>query len=158
VNYNLVGFQAAARPFFISYLATFLSGLWFATLAMGFCAFFPVALLSNIAGGVTIQISILFAGVNLSRAELPAGWRWLYDADGFAHALRVFFLPQYDGDTTMIVDPSPTLTMTRAAFSQLRLGAEPADIGAEIGKLVAIVLGAAVLMVLFTVRINHQRR
>jgi ABC-type multidrug transport system ATPase subunit len=158
INYNLVGFRMDARAFFVSYLATFLSGLWFAILAMGFCAFFPVALLSNIAGGVTIQISILFAGVNLSRAELPEGWRFMYDSDGFAHALRVFFLPQYENDNTMISDPSPTLTMTRSAFSMLRLGVAPSDLGTEIGKLVAIIAGAAVLMIFFTVRINHQKR
>ena len=153
-----MGFKLEARAFFLAYLATFLSGLWFATLAMGFCAFFPVALLCNIAGGVTIQISILFAGVNLARSELPVGWRFLYDADGFAHALRIFFLPQYDGDNTMIYDPSPTLTMTRSAFSQLRLGVVPSDLPDEVGKLVGIVLGAVALMILFTVRINHQRR
>ena len=158
INYNLVGFKAEARPFFVSYLATLLSGLWFAAIAMGFCAFFPVALLCNIAGGVTIQISILFAGVNLSREELPDGWKWLYDADGFAHALRAYFLPQYDGDLTVIRDPSPRLTMTRAQFSLLRTGVAPSELPNEIGKLVGIVLGAIVLMMIFTVRINHQRR
>lgn len=158
INYNLVGFKFAAAPFFTSYLATLLSGLWFAVLAMGFCAFFPVALLCNIAGGVTIQISILFAGVNLSRSELPDGWKWLYDADGFAHALRVYYLPQYDGDNTLIRDPSPALTMTRSAFSLLRTGVAPSELPTEIGTLVGIVLGAVVLMTVFTIKINHQRR
>jgi hypothetical protein len=158
INYNLVGFKPAAAPFFTSYLATLLAGLWFATIAMGFCAFFPVALLCNIAGGVTIQISILFAGVNLSRDELPSGWRWLYDADGFAHALRLYFLPQYDGDKTLIFNPSTGNSFTREEFSLQRTGVAPSEVPNEIGKLIAIVLAAIVLMVLFTVRINHQRR
>ena len=158
INYNLVGFRPDARAFFVAYLATFLSGVWFATLAMGFVAFFPFALLCNIAGGVTVQISILFAGVNLTRAELPGGWTFLYDADGFAHALRVYFLPQYDSDNTIIQGASPALTMTRSAFSLAQLGVGPSELGNEVGKLVAIVLGAAVLMVIFTVRVNHQRR
>ena len=145
-------------PFFTSYLATLLAGLWFATLAMGFCAFFPIDLLCNIAGGVTIQISILFAGVNLSRNELPDGWKWLYDADGFAHALRVYFLPQYDGDNTVIHDASPALTMARSQFALLRSGVAPSEVPNEIGKLSGIVLGAIVLMMIFTIRINHQRR
>ena len=51
---------------------------------MGFIAFFPIPLLASIAGGLTIQISILFAGVNLSVNDLPEGWRWMYYADGFA--------------------------------------------------------------------------
>jgi len=158
VNYHMVGFKTDAASFFISVLATFLAALWFATLSMGFIAFFPVELLANIAGGPTIQISILFAGVNLSREDLPVAWRFLYDADGFAHALRLFFLPQYDGDKTIIADRNPSLTMTREAFSYFRLGVKPADKWNELGYLIAILSGAIVLMILFTVKINHQKR
>jgi ABC-type multidrug transport system ATPase subunit len=158
VNYHMVGFKTDAASFFISVLATFLAALWFATLSMGFIAFFPVELLANIAGGPTIQISILFAGVNLSRSDLPAAWRFLYDADGFAHALRLFFLPQYDGDKTIIKDRNPSLTMTREAFSYFRLGVKPDEKWNELGYLLAILSGAIVLMILFTVKINHQKR
>jgi hypothetical protein len=158
VNYHMVGFKTDAASFFISALATFLSALWFATLSMGFIAFFPVELLANIAGGPTIQISILFAGVNLSRAEFPEGWRWLYDCDGFAHALRLFFLPQYDSDKTIIKDRNPSFTMTRETFSYLRLGVKPEEKWNELGYLIAILSGAIALMILFTVKINHQKR
>ena len=158
VNYHMVGFKSDAASFFISALATFLSALWFATLSMGFIAFFPVELLANIAGGPTIQISILFAGVNLSRSEFPEGWRWLYDCDGFAHALRLFFLPQYDSDKTIIKDRNPSLTMTRETFSYFRLGVKPEEKWNELGYLIAILSGAIALMILFTVKINHQKR
>ena len=83
INYFLVGFKAEAGPFFTATLATFAVAMWFQTLGAGFIAFFPVALLAQIAGGPTIQISILFAGVNLSRDQLPAGWRFLYDVRPF---------------------------------------------------------------------------
>jgi ABC-type multidrug transport system ATPase subunit len=151
INYFLVGFKAAAGPFFTSYLATVLAAMWFAILAMGFIAFFPVPLLAQIAGGPTIQISILFAGVNLSREQLPSGWRWLYDANGFAHALRLFFLPQYAGDLTPILlpgDPSQPLFITRSDFSLLRMGVGSDQTWAELGYLLAILGGALVLMVM----------
>jgi ABC-type multidrug transport system ATPase subunit/ABC-type multidrug transport system permease subunit len=158
INYNMVGFKAEADPFFTAYLATFLSAFWFYSIGLGFIAFFPVQLLANIAGGVTIQISILFAGVNLSRPQLPQGWRWLYDADGFAHALRLFFLPQFDGDNTRLQDPNPTLNMTRQEFSRQRLDVDPSHRWDDLGILIGILMGAVVLMILFTVKINHQKK
>ena len=161
INYFLVGFRAEVGAFFTATLAVFMCALWFHTLGAGFIAFFPVALLAQIAGGPTIQISILFAGVNLSRSQLPEGWRWLYDADGFAHALRLFFLPQYAGDASPLKDSSKGGALFpggKQAFMEERLG-QTADMRwAELGYLAAIVGGAMVLLILFYARCNHQRR
>jgi ABC-type multidrug transport system permease subunit len=165
INYFLVGFRAEAGPFFTATLAVFMCAVWFHTLGAGFIAFFPVALLAQIAGGPTIQISILFAGVNLSRSQLPEGWRWLYDADGFAHALRLFFLPQYAGDSSSIADLSQGgkpfkegEKEGKQAFTESRLGTTADSLWAELGYLAAIVGAAMVLMTLFYARCNHQRR
>jgi len=161
INYFLVGFRADAGPFFTATLAVFMVAYWFHTIGAGFIAFFPVALLAQIAGGPTIQISILFAGVNLSRSQLPEGWRWLYDADGFAHALRLFFLPQYAGDASALSDLAQGGALYpggKQAFVEARMG-QTADMRwAELGYLAAIVGAAMVLTALFYARCNHQRR
>ena len=161
INYFLVGFKAAAGPFFTATLAVYMCALWFHTLGAGFIAFFPVALLAQIAGGPTIQISILFAGVNLQRSQLPEGWRWLYDADGFAHALRLFFLPQYAGDASPLQDLSKGGVLYpggKQAFVESLRGTTADMQWAELGYLAAIVGGAMVLLTLFYARCNHQRR
>jgi len=160
INYFLVGFKAEAGAFFTATLATFLSGLWFLVIGMGFIFFFPVPLLAAIAGGPTIQISILFAGVNLSREQLPAGWRWLYDADGFAHALRLFFLPQYDGDRTPLFDLNTQAFYPggKLAYMESRLGTTPGERWNELGYLLAIIGSATFLTILFGATINWQKK
>lgn len=162
INYFMVGFKAEAGAFFTATLAVFMCAVWFNTIGAGFIAFFPVALLAQIAGGPTIQISILFAGVNLSRSQLPEGWRWLYDADGFAHALRLFFLPQYAGDASPLADLSnggAPFPGGKQAYVESSLLGTTADMRwAELGYLAAIVGGAMALLILFYARCNHQRR
>jgi hypothetical protein len=160
INYFLVGFKAEAGAFFTAVLAVFSCAMWFHTLGAGFIAFFPVPLLAQIAGGPTIQISILFAGVNLARQQIPAGWRFLYDADGFAHALRLFFLPQYAGDRSALTDLSNGLPYPggKQAYMEARLDQTADNVWKELGYLAAIVLAAMVLMTLFYAKINHQKR
>ncbi len=151
INYFLVGFKAEAGAFFTATLAVFISGMWFVTLALGFIFFFPVALLASIAGGPTIQISILFAGVNLSRSQLPEGWRWMYDADGFAHSLRLFFLPQYKGDTSPLYD-FPTRAFFpggKEAYMISVLGTTPDKVWDELGYFLAIGFSAFFLAMVF---------
>ena len=99
--------------------------------------------------------------MNLSRDQIPAGWRFLYDADGFAHSLRLYFLPQYAGDASTLLDlsrgglPYPG---GKQAFMEARMGQTADKRWDEFGYLSAIVLAAMVLMVVFYSKINHQRR
>jgi ABC-type multidrug transport system ATPase subunit len=160
INYFLVGFTPSAGDFFTAYISCVLCPWWFAIMGMGFIGAFPVPLLANIAGGLTIQICILFAGVQLSVNELPAAWRFMYYADGFAHALRLFMLPQYDNDSkpiVVVVNGRPTL-ISRADFLEQRMGTTPDKAWDALGWLILIVAGAAVLCSIFYVKINHQKR
>ena len=84
IIYFLVGYLAEPGPFFTAYLVALFVAIFFSTLGAGFIAFFPVPLLADIAGGITIQLCILFAGVQLSYSQLPSGWRWMYTADAFS--------------------------------------------------------------------------
>ena len=157
LSVQLVGFRATAGAFFTAYLATFIAAFWFATLGLGFMGFFPVQLLANIMGGLTIQFAILFAGINISPLDLK-GWRWMYDVNGFAHALRLFFLPQFEDDTRLIPDPRGKFLMTKEQFVERQLGQAASNKWDDLGWLMLILSGAWILMVLFYVRINHQRK
>ena len=154
---QMVGFRATAGAFFTAYVATTISAFWFATLGLGFMGFFPVQLLANIMGGLTIQFAILFAGINISPLDLK-GWRWMYDVNGFAHALRLFFLPQYEGDTRLIPERGGKFLVTKQQFAEAQLGQESSRKWEDFGWLMLILAGAWILMVLFYVRINHQRK
>jgi hypothetical protein len=153
----MVGFRATAGAFFTAYIATTISAFWFATLGLGFMGFFPVQLLANIMGGLTIQFAILFAGINISPLDLK-GWRWMYDVNGFAHALRLFFLPQYEGDTRLIALRGGQTYITKQDFAEKQLGQASVNKWDDLGWLILILAGAWILMVIFFVRINHQKK
>jgi hypothetical protein len=153
----MVGFRASADAFFTAWLATSIAAFWFATIGLGFIGFFPVQLLANIFGGLTIQFAILFAGINISPSDLK-GWRWMYDVNGFAYALRLFFLPQYEGDTTVIPLRGGQAFISKQGFAEKQLDQASAKKWDDLGWLVLVLFGAWILMVLFFVRINHQRK
>ena len=153
----MVGFRASADAFFTAWLATSIAAFWFATIGLGFIGFFPVQLLANIFGGLTIQFASLFAGINISPLDLE-GWRWMYDVNGFAHALRLFFLPQYEGDTRLIPLRGGQIFTTKQEFAEKQLGQASINKWDDLGWLLLILAGAWVLMVLFYVRINHQKK
>jgi hypothetical protein len=155
INYFMIGFKADAGAFFTAYLALTVASFWYTTIGQGFIAFFPIPLLANIAGGMMIQFTILFGGINISVNKL-GGWAWFYYVNGFAHALRLFFLPQYEGDKAIIAINGALSTKEAFAFEQLGLAA--ADKWQAFGALVAIVFVAWALMVRFHVAINHTRR
>jgi len=105
-----------------------------------------------------------FAGVNLSEADFPAGWRWLYKADGFAHALRLFMLGMYEPcntpgcpTLTIVQDGVPTVVY-KHAWAAARLGLSYDDRWQALGVLLAIMAGAHVLCVFFWARFNHASR
>ena len=155
LNYFMVGFRPTAGAFFTMYLAIALSAFWFATIGAGFIAFFPIPLLASIAGGMTIQFTILFGGVNISVNSL-AGWGWFYYVNGFAHSLRLAFLPQYEGDLTAVTING--VANTKEGFEIQQLGLSPAEKWYSLGCLLLIVLVAWALMTIFYARINHQKR
>jgi len=153
----MVGFRASADAFFTAWIATSIAAFWFATIGLGFIGFFPVQLLANIFGGLTIQFAILFAGINISPLDLK-GWRWMYDVNGFAHALRLFFLPQYEGDTRLIALRGGQEYSTKQNFAEKQLGQASVNKWDDLGWLMLILAGAWILMVVFFVRINHQKK
>ena len=153
----MVGFRASADSFFTAWIATSIAAFWFATIGLGFIGFFPVQLLANIFGGLTIQFAILFAGINISPLDLK-GWRWMYDVNGFAHALRLFFLPQYEGDTRLIALRGGQAYITKQDFAEKQLGQASVNKWDDLGWLILILAGAWILMVVFFVRINHQKK
>ena len=155
INYFLVGFIPTAGAFFTAYLSIALSAFWFATIGAGFIAFFPIPLLASIAGGMMIQFTILFGGINIPVSGL-AGWSWFYYANGFAHALRLAFLPQYEGNADKILING--VSSTKEAFETAQLGLAPIDKWQALGCLAAIIFGGWVLMVFFYARINHQKK
>ena len=158
INYFMVGFKETSGPFFTAYLSAAITSWWFAVLGMGMIAFFPIPLLANIAGGPLIQFSILFGGINISVNVLPEGWKWFYYCNGFSHALRLFFLPQYEGDNTLVPINGGTSFITKESFAEYQLGLASKDKWQALGALSLIVLVAWVLMVTFYVKINHQKR
>jgi hypothetical protein len=155
INYFMVGFKPTAGAFFTAFLAIALAAYWFATIGAGFIAFFPIPLLASIAGGLTIQLTILFGGVNISVLSL-GGWNWFYYVNGFAHALRLAFLPQYEGDQTAIVINGEA--NTKEGFEIQQLGLSPSEKWYSLGCLLLIILVAWGLMTTFYARINHQKR
>jgi hypothetical protein len=82
----------------------------------------------------------------------------MYDVNGFAHALRLFFLPQYEGDATIIPLRGGQAFTTKQNFAEKQLDQASANKWDDLGWLVLILFGAWILMVLFFVRINHQRK
>lgn len=86
--------------------------------------------------------------INISVNTL-GGWSWFYYCNGLAHALRLAFLPQYEGDTsTLAVASSAGFTyITKDAFATAQLGLAPADKWQALGALVAIVFGGWALFV-----------
>ena len=86
------------------------------------------------------------------------GWAWFYYVNGFAHALRLFFLPQYEGVTDRINVNGGTTQMTKEAFAAQQLGLAAADKWQAFGAMMAILFVAWLLMLRFYVAINHQKR
>ena len=158
INYFLVGFKQTLSAFFTAYLASVLSAWFFSVLGMGFIAFFPIPLLAQIVGGPLIQLSILFSGINISVNMLPSGWKWFYYCSGLAHALRLFLLPQYEGDTLLVPINGGSTFETREAFAEYQLGLAAKDKWQAFGALACIVFVVWALMVIFYVKINHQKR
>ncbi len=82
-------------------------------------------------------------------------------ADGFAHSLRLYFLPQYAGDSSALVDLANGGQLYpggKQAFMEDRLGQTAARRWDELGYLVAIVLAAMVLMTAFYAKCSHVKR
>ena len=109
-----------------------------------------------------IQLSILFAGVNISVNQLPDGWKWMYFCNGFAHALRIWFLPQYEGEEgaqiLSVASASGFSLTTKQAFAEAQLGLAAGDKWWAFGALMLIAVSAWVLMIIFHVKLNHQKR
>lgn len=177
INYFMVGFSSNAGAFFTAYLATFLGTLWYTSLGMLFIGWLPITLLAQILGGPTTQITLLFAGVNLPKRDLPEAWKFLYEADGMAEALRLFMLPQYPtcttpGCPTVAVGAAqlagysgPVLASNGAGYvvykndwAASRLDMTYDNRWNSLGYLVALQAGALVLIIFVYTRINHQSR
>lgn len=85
----------------------------------------------------------------------------MYSADGLSHALRLFFLPQWDGDLSPVAivgSNGDVTTITHQQFATNQLGVGPDYTWPSLGWLLLIFSGAAGLMILFHVKINHTKR
>ena len=180
----MVGFITDAGAFFTAWLATFLATLWYTYIGFWFIGWLPVVpLLAQILGGTTTQIALLFAGINLPQATFEGdGWLWLYKADGFAQALRLFLLPQYPdcsvpGCPMLLLPPNtrgpytgyattPIATGPLAGYEYVyknewaaaRLGLGSGARWEALGALCGSIGGTLALGLLCWTFLNHQRK
>ena len=109
---------------------------------------------------LSLQLTLVFGGINVPLYSMPKDWQFMYWGNGLASMLRMWLLPQFNGDTTIIsvvVNGVPT-PQTVQDFVFLRLGATSAAEGQTVGIMLAIMAAALIISCLAHTFINYTVR
>ena len=91
---------------------------------------------------------------------MPPDWRFMYYANGLAEMLRLWLLPQFSGNDTLIavVINGASVPTPVSEFVFGRLGASDMVVGQTVGAFAAIVAGALVISCFAHVFIDYTVR
>ena len=164
VLYWIAPLRPTAASFGFFCLACIITAAFFATTAAALASLLPSPQVAQVVAGAGISILILFAGLFITQQRIPAGWIGLYYADPLSHALRALatnnFFCAGAGCPTIEVPGLGVVGQWAYLRAYLGIGAnyESRYQFGELGFAASAVGVMALLAVLFTAFVRHERR
>jgi ABC-type multidrug transport system ATPase subunit/ABC-type multidrug transport system permease subunit len=159
ICYFMVGLKGDAATFFHFLIIHWQVSITFCFFAQVCIAAFPTVQLASATAGIILSLWFLMAGLFAPGPQIPAGYKWLYQANPVSYALEAMVIPQFhcaesgqpgaNCPTVSIVTERGLVSVEIGKYVAEYFGLRMADIYNDIG-IIFIFIAIAALIVIFS--------